>query len=438
MKRVWARSVPQDDDRCGWLDGLSQPPPGIPLRGAQRADFVVIGAGFTGLAAARRLAEVAPGSRVILLEAQRAGYGASGRSSGFVVEHAGFVAAMKPAEAARFLTLSRLGIAALKTQVETHRIACDWDERGWVHGARGRRGLAALEGLTGWLEDLGAAFQALGPGDLEAITGSGFYRAGVRLPGSVLVHSGALVCGLAAHLPSAVELFEGSPVLEMRHRKASWSVSTPLGEVTAPRLLLAVNGALPAFGVLRRRLFPLYTFGSLTAPLTEREQASLGDESEWGLLAQDPMGTSVRRTRDQRLLIRNTVWYSPRLRVPPQRLDQAREEHRQLLRARFPQLSQVSFPHTWAGLMGMAGNLRHYFGCLGEGLYAAGGYHGAGIAFGTIAGALLADLAAGKESPELAQMLALPGPRWIPPEPFLGWGVRLRLARDRWRAGDAL
>lgn len=403
------------------------------------ADVAIVGAGLTGLAAARRMVELEPSRRVVVLEAQRAGYGASGRSSGFVVDLAGFIAAMEPEEQRRFIALSRLGIRELATRVEQDAIDCDWDDTGWLHVAATPRGLEALASLEAWLADREARYERLDRAGMETWTGSSYYRAGIRLPGSVLVQPAALMRGLAASLPEGVTLHEETPVTEIRRTPRGWKLTTEGGAVTAPRLLLATNGALPEQGVLRRRIFPLYTFASFTRPLTADEQTALGGEREWGLLAQDPMGSSLRRTRDQRLLVRNTVWYSRDLRAVPTAVRRhAAAEHRRALAARFPALAELPFEGTWAGLMGMSGNLRPFFGRLDDGLYVAGGYHGAGIAFGTAAGRLLAEHSLGVESPELDDMLALPGPRWIPPEPFLGWGVRLRLAWDVWRTGGEI
>lgn len=437
--RARIREIPRDDDGCGWFAQLPGPSPVRPLDGEVSADVAILGAGFTGLAAARRIVELDPRRRVVVVDAQRAGYGASGRSSGFVVDLAGFIAAMEPAEQRRFVRLSRMGIRELETRVEHHGIECAWDDGGWLHVAGTSKGLTSLDSLERWLAGRDAPYERLDAADMERFTGSSYYLAGIRLPGSVLIQPAALVRGLAESLPPEVTLHEGTRVAEIARTDQGWKLVTPGGSVTAPRLLLATNGALPEQGVLRRRLFPLYTFASLTRPLTDEEQAALGGEREWGLLAQDPMGSSLRRTRDQRILIRNTVWYSRNLRqVPTSIRSHAVAEHRRALAGRFPRLAEIPFEHTWAGLMGMSGNLRPYFGRLDDGLFAAGGYHGAGIAFGTTAGRLLAEHALGVESPELDDVRALPGPRWIPPEPFLGWGVRLRLAWDQWKTGGEI
>jgi glycine/D-amino acid oxidase-like deaminating enzyme len=318
-----------------------------------------------------------------------------------------------------------------------HGIDCDWDESGWLHAAAGDEGAAALPRLRSWLETLGEPFDWLDAAGLARLTGTRYYRAGIRLPGSVLVQPAALARGLAAALPPAVELFEESPVQAI-DRGDRFRIAAGDGTVEADRLFLATNGFTPATGFLRRRVFPLFTFGSLTRPLTAGEQETLGGEREWGLLAEDPMGSTVRRTRDQRILIRNCVHYTSRLAVDDAlRLD-AGTLHRRAFLARFPALCQVEFTHTWGGIMGCSPNRGHSFGELAERLFAAAGYTGAGIAMGTTAGTLLADLAVGEESELLAAMLSLPEPTRLPPQPLLAIGARWRVGRMNASAAETL
>ena len=437
-------TLPHDDAACGWLNPLPPPPPAQPLAGALRADYAVIGAGFTGLAVARRLAEARPEQRIAVVEAQRAGFGASGRSSGFVVDLAHFIARMPEAASRDYVALSRLGIGALRDLVRTHGIDCDWDETGWIHAAAGEAAAVALPMLRAWLDRMGERYQELDPEGLAAITGTRFYRAGLRLPGSVLVQSGALVRGLAAHLPPNVTLYEESPVLRIESGSGAsdsgkgFRLVTAGGELRAAKLFIAGNGYSPLLGVLADRVFPLITFGSLTRPLSAAEQATLGGEREWGLLAEDNMGSTVRRTRDQRILIRNSVHYRRDLTVPDAVRERAKAAHRQAFLARFPALADVPFEHTWAGVMGASPNRGHSFGEIEENLFTAAGYTGGGIAMGTTAGMLLADLALGALSKPLADMLALPAPTWLPPQPFLDFGIRLRVARMNASAGPTL
>src|SRR5262245_9003913 len=301
-----ARGLPEDDRTCGWIETLPAPPPARRIERREQADAAVVGAGFTGLAVARRLAELRPGWRIAVVEAQRAGSGASGRSSGFVVDLAHFIARMDFESSRRFVEISRSGIGELRALVERRGIACDWDERGWLHVAAGEIGLASLPYLTAWLDRLGERYEPLDREGIERVTGTSFYRGGLRLPGSVLVQAGALVRGLAAALPPNVGLFEESPVRTIERIGDGFRLAAAGGEVRAERVFLVLNGYAPALGALGRRLFPLQTFGSLTRPLTPEEQEALGGEREWGILAEDPMGSTVRRTRDQRILIRNS------------------------------------------------------------------------------------------------------------------------------------
>lgn len=433
------RHLPSDDRDCGWIETL--PPLAVPprqLTGAVSADCAVLGAGFTGLAIARRLAELRPNWRVVLLDAQRAGHGASGRSSGFVVDRAHFIARLPLATSRRYRDLCRFGIDTLRDLSQTHAIACDWDESGWLHAAAGEEGAAALPNLRAWLEELGEPYEWLDPAGLERITGTAHYRAGIRLPGSVLVQPAALTRGLAAALPPSVELFEESPVTSIRRGERFELATAVGGTLTADRLFLAANGATRALGFLSRRVFPLFTFGSLTRPLTATEQDILGGEREWGLLAEDAMGSTVRRTRDQRILIRNSAYYTTRLAVDDAlRLDM-RNLHRVAFNSRFPALAHVPFDYTWGGILGASPNRGHSFGELAPGLYAAAGYTGAGIAMGTTAGGLLAELATGERSENLEAMLSLPEPDRLPPEPFFGIGARFMVKRMNASAAETL
>ncbi len=436
-RRRKARHLPADEGDCGWLETLPAPRPARRIEGTERCDYAVIGAGFTGLAAARRLGELEPGARVVVLDAQRAGFGASGRSSGFVVDLAGFIAAMPREHGQRFIRLSRDGIAELRRLRLRHRIACDWDERGFLHVAAGEAGLRSLEELRDWLAGRGETFDWLERAAMEGVTGTSFYRAGVRLPGSVLVQSAALARGLAASLPEGVELFEESPVREIEGA-GPYRLEAGRGTVVGQRVVVALNGYSPGLGFLRRRVFPLLTFGSMTRPLDAEQQKILGGESEWGLLAQDPMGSSLRRCRGQRLLIRNHVHYDRGFRAGDELRRRVREIHRRALTRRFPALAPIELEYTWNGVMGASPNLYPFFGHLGPDLVAAAGFTGAGIAMGTVSGRLLAEMLLGEKSELLDDRLRLPGPRWIPPEPFLSLGIRIQAARMNASAGDTL
>src|SRR4029453_16404247 len=169
-------------------------------------------------------------------------------------------------------------------------IACDWTEGGRLHGAVGDAGMRALEQFMGGADALGEPYRHLDRDALAAVTGTTYYRAGGHTPGSVLVQPAALVRGLARTLPGNVDLFEESPVRSIASG-AEFELQSDAGMLRAPRLFVATNGFTPALGLLRDRMFPLMTFGSLTRPLTPAEAATLGGEPVWGVVSELPMGT---------------------------------------------------------------------------------------------------------------------------------------------------
>jgi glycine/D-amino acid oxidase-like deaminating enzyme len=420
------RRLPHDDDACGWSALLPPLPAPRRLAGSERVEAAFIGAGFTGLAAARRWATVRPQSRLAVLDAQRVGGSASGRNSGFIVDLPHYLAARGLEGNRRLLRLGRGGMEQLRALVQAHAIDCDWTEGGRLHGAAGEHGMRALAAFCAGADALGEPYERLDGQALAALTGTTYYRAGARTPGSVMVQPAALARGLARTLPANVELFEDSPVRALRTGDG-FRLESDGGALSAERVVVATNGFTPALGLLRDRIFPLMTFASLTRPLTAAESAAVGGLPVWGLVSERPMGTTLRRLRDGRLLIRNTVRYRPSLQSDAQFRRHIRARHRRDFQARFPMLD-VELEYTWGGVMGATYNGAQFFGELAPNLYVAAAYNGVGIAMGTISGALLADLALGAASPLLADMQALPQPEWIPPEPALGVAVRATLA----------
>jgi glycine/D-amino acid oxidase-like deaminating enzyme len=425
--RAEAHILPADDDRCGWIAMLPCTGPPRSVASDEWADCAVIGAGFTGLAAARRLAQHRPDWRVVVLEAQRVGWGASGRNSGFVVDAGHYDPALGVEGNRRLVRLGRAGRDQLRELVHAHGIDCAWTERGRLHAAVGDVGMRALDELLAGLDAMREPYESLSVTAMARITGTTHYRAGARTSDVALVQPAALVRGLAKTLPPSVELFETSPVRRIR-RGGTFELQVGAGRIMADRLFVTTNGYTPALGLLARRVFPLLTFASLSRVLTDDERAALGGEPEWGVVPEERMGTTVRRTRDQRVFIRNTVRYAPRLVADDACLREVREIHHRAFRERFPMLPAVDLEYTWGGVLGMSLNGAQFFGEVDTNCFAAAGYNGVGLAMGTVSGTLLADLAVGADSELMRDLRALPGPSWIPPKPLLGMGVRATVA----------
>ncbi len=131
--------LPKMDDNNGWLNILPPLPPPVSALGEIQSDFAIVGAGYAGLAIARRLAGLLPDCSIVLLDAGRVGNNSAGRSSGFAIDQAHNIRAKDLAgiiDAEREqLALNRAGLDCLREAVRTHRILCDWDEAGKIHAA---------------------------------------------------------------------------------------------------------------------------------------------------------------------------------------------------------------------------------------------------------------------------------------------------------------
>jgi len=437
-------NLPHDDASCGWYAALPGRPPCSRLEGEQRADYAVIGAGFAGLAAARRLAEHHPKARILLVDAQRVGYGASGRNSGFVIDlpHKFALEHPEPAHKQRLLALNRAAIAQLEGLIQRHDINCQWSHAGKYQGAVGPRGLAYLDHFEKLMSDLGESFKRVERDELSRVVGSDHYSGAIFTPGCYLMQPAALVTGLGRSLPSNVELLEESPIHRLeRDGQGGWILHGLQGLIRTPQLLLGTSIFTREFGYLRNRLLPVMTFASWTRPLSDSEMQAYGGQLDWGLTPADHAGTTVRMTQDRRLIIRNTYKHVPKYGQSSNDAMRAsvRRDHRKAFLARFPQLADVPFSHTWGGVYAISRNFTNFFGELAQGVYASACDNGVGAAWGTISGTLLADLVVGADSAQLQDIQAVTGmPALNPPEPFLGLGVRSRIRLAAWNSRSEL
>lgn len=425
--------LPRYDDGNGWYKILPSPPPARVLAGRQNAAWLVIGAGFSGLSAARRLAEHFPDQQIALIEADRVGRGASGRNAGFAIDLP-FLQEVRGDldRARRILKLHRAGVAELDRLVTTHGIACDWSHRGKYMVATGDYALGNLELTRAFLERLGEPSDVLDRDELQARLGTRFYKRALYSPGTHLMNPAALTRGLAASLPANVTLYENSPIVTTR-----WGdeivVETAQGSLHARGAIVAANGFTEAFGLLQRRIFNIMSFASLTRPLSVREQEALGGERDWGVHPVGAAGATIRRTRDERIWLRTSFMYAPTIRCSAARLAKYRQHHIAAFKARFPALGEPDFQHSYGGGLCLSRNCEPVFAQSARNLFMVGCQNGIGIAKGTIHGRLIADWAAGHDSELLQHARAYGEPSQLPPEPFLGWGVSARFAWEGWK-----
>lgn len=399
----------------------------------RRFRSVVVGAGYTGLAVARRLAELAPSDEILLLDAATIGEGASGRNSGYLLINPGEPSASAVGFAGdwavRQMALAQAGVDWLRELVATHAIDCSWQEGvPAITAAATPRGERSVGATRKRYEAWGIATRDYSAADLPRIVGTTYYRYGIQSLTRALIQPAALHRGLADNLPVGVTLLENTTVHRLREA-APFKVVTSRGDFTADRVFVTNNLHARAFGIGRDRMVGIYTYGAFTPELDRDQFELLGEMPEWGILPAHRMGTTMRKTTG-RLLIRSGDSYERELNPSA-----VRTMLSALYRNRFPAMRTHEIEHVWGGLTAVTHNGAFLFGETRPGLFVSVGCGGAGVTRGTIQGKLLAELAYGLRSQLLSDRLAQSGPDWLPPEPLRGAGAKLQIAWEQWVAG---
>ena len=424
-------TYPEYANGCGWNAML---PPRIPqpaLTADIVVDYAVVGAGYTGLAAARRLHEIDPLARIAVLEATTVGEGSSARNSGFT---SAFVlprtASMAMAQKAR--DQSRLYAEAfdwLTGIIRDNAIDCDMQKVGAIRTAATEAGEASLRKVAEVAVANGIPHTILGRDEIRDRTGADYYRYGIFLHDNWLLQPAALIRGIADALPDAITLHESSPVRTLRRDGAGWSLVTDGGAVRAGTVVLANNGYIPKFGHLKSRMATIYTYAGVTEALTGNDVGHLGRSDAWGMLPSHRLGTTLRRIGRDRLMVRSL--YAHETEIPERTVVR---QLRDRFHRRWPALEHVNLEYVWGGTTAFTMNGSPWWGQIAQGLYASGGCNGSGIAKGTMLGRRLAELIGGRDDGR--EVVSVMGEaNWIAPEPLRSIGFRVVSALESRKAG---
>lgn len=431
-------SLPADDALPGWYHTSKPRTPRPAHVGQKHTRWTIVGAGLTGLAAARQLALNFPDDEVVLIEAQEVGFGSAGRNAGFAIDVPHDIGAKDYigdiTTAKRVLKLNTLGQDYLRNIVAENNIECQMTDSGKYQAAVSNAGIAVLEAYRSGLEKIGRETEMIEAKDLPDHIGISYYKKALFIPGTVLLQPSALVKGLADTLPSNVTLYENTPITSINYGDKVTLIHDK-GSITTDKLILANNAFAADFGFLKGRLLPTFLYGSLTRPLTEDEQARLGGKPVWGVIPAHPFGSTIRRTVDHRILVRNSFSFNPNGRPRAHLLKQYIDNHRKSFERRFPMLPDVTLDYSWSGAICLSENHEGFFGQLAPNVYGALCCNGLGITRGTATGKLLADMIAGERNDLIDFLLASPGPNKTPPQPFLSIGVNSVFKWGQFRAG---
>lgn len=438
--------LPIDPGPAAWADLLPPAAAAQRLEGKQTADWLVIGGGFAGLAALARLKQLHPADKIILLEASRIADGPAGRNSGFMIDLPHDLASEDYGgalnEDQQQIAANRAAIAFARQMAEEFELPCEaFNPCGKFNAAASAKGHRHNQDYARHLTHMGEPWEMYDAAQMAELTGTGYYQSGLFTPGTVMLQPAMYIRGIARGLASHHALiFENSPVTALEHN-GDWSATTPSGQVTAPRVILAVNGHANSFGLYPQQLIHVFTYASMTRALTAQEVKTLGGARNWGATPADPLGTTVRRISGMggdRIIIRNRATFDPSMQVSERRIRAVSRSHDASFSARFPALRHVSMQYRWGGRLCLSRNNVAAFGEVMPGLYSACCQNGLGTAKGTLHGMLAADLASGHDSPLLQQVQEQAAPRRLPPPPLAWLGANALMKWGEWTAGAEL
>ena len=440
------RRLPIDPGVSGWNALLPERDAAVTLDRAITADWLIIGAGYAGLSAARRLHQIDPRSKIVVLDAVRVAEGPGGRNSGFMVDlphdltssdYGGAVESDRTK-----IRANRRAIAFAAEMVDEFQMPSEaFEIKGKINAAASSKGEKHNVEYAEHLSNLGEKCEFLDAQQMQDITGSNYYVGGLFTPGCGVIQPAMYVRGFAGGLSDlGVKIFENSPVLAL-NRDKDWVAKTPNGQVSAPNVILAVNGHINNFGHAKNQLMHVFTYASMTRALSKAEVASLGGAKEWGLTPSDPLGSSIRRISGvggDRIVIRNRFTYDATMEVPKGRVAAMGRTHDVSFAKRFPSLKGVDVDYRWGGRLCLSRNDVQLISQLDDGLFSACCQNGLGTAKGTLAGVLAVEMAHGIQTPELTAALAEDAPKRLPPRPLMNVAANAYLRWNEFRAGPEL
>jgi glycine/D-amino acid oxidase-like deaminating enzyme len=407
-----------------WLDTVPQPVSGsheIP----HRIDVAIVGAGYTGLSAARQLARA--GAAVVVLEAERIGFGASSRNAGQVLaglklDPAVLVARYGEAQARRFFEISLEAIDALERLIAAENIACEYEQVGHLQAAAKPSHLSAFREEQALLARVfGHRVAVLSASEQHSELGSKAYHGVIVDERSAALNPARFVDGLArAACRAGARIATGVAVRRIDRTAGGWKLDTSAGPLDAAEVLLATNAYTNgAAAALQRRFVPIGSYIIVTEPLSPAEAAAILPRRRTAFDSKNFL-FYFRLTADNRLLFGGRAEFSA---ATPESTRRAASILRQGLTRVFPDLASTRVEYAWGGRVAFTRDQMPHAGRL-DGLHYAGGYCGHGVAMATFLGALVGRRIAGEaidhpliddRFPPLPFWLFLKGTPWFLP-----------------------
>ena len=430
-----------NDNGCSWINDLNSRSNIKVLDKNEDSEWLIVGAGYTGLSAARKLCQIYPNQKILLVDAQLAGEGASSRNSGYLVDttlNDGFTSNKELDNYKKKADIYKLGIEAVKRFIREYQVDCDWNECGKYFASSKQEDRKILDNFSDILSKLGFEHNLLSNRELKKRLGTNFYNTALHTKGGILLHPGKLARAMIDTLPENLKLYENSSLLDWEKKNDSIICKFKNGSIRTKKIIFATNGFLKSLGIKSNYNFPITLTASMTRSLTKEEYKSIGQPKEWGVLPVKPMGATIRMTKDRRILIRNTAEVYNPYQMSKSELDKRSLKQKIGIKKRFPELSDNIIQSSWSGIVSRTRNSSQIFEKIDDNVFVAGCYNGSGIGVGTLFGEQIAIKASNENTNEIEIIEARNKPTLLPPDPFLSLGIRARLIYERLRASSEI
>jgi len=406
-------------------EAFKPPPAELPAQ----TDVVVVGAGFTGISAARVLAE--RGASVAVLDAESLGWGASTRNGGMMIvglKHGPEVLVKQYGEelGRRLFDTSLEANRYLEELINRENLDCEYRRYGHFTAAFKAKDYSALEREAEFLEHrFGHHTRLIAPGAISEELDSPLYHGGAIDEASAGLHPAKYFAGIVRLAYQAgASLHPYSPVISIERVHGGFLVHTVRGDIRARDVLVATNGYTgDAFPEFQRRVIPMGSYIVVTQKLDPAVTERIIPKGRM-IIDTKHVLYYFRRTADDRLL------FGGRASFAPTTVEQSREILAQAITKVFPQLREVQIEYAWKGNVAFTFDLLPHLGRHDNGVHYAMGFCGHGVAMGSYLGAQMGAMIASEEAPAppfanipFESRFFYRGRPWF--LPFVGWWYRL-------------
>ncbi|HET7276036.1 MAG TPA: FAD-binding oxidoreductase [Longimicrobiaceae bacterium] len=436
LQDTLARQRRDYSDVSYWLDELGEIEPRPSVEGDAEFDVAIIGGGLSGLWTAYYLLRKSPGIRVAVLEAQVCGFGAAGRNGGWCnatalgLSPAGMVRKWGRESARQTILTLRQTLDEIREVTVREGLDVGLVRQGVLRVAHGDAEVPSIDRSMAVIERLGLidGHKRLSEHEAREWINMAGVKGGLYDPFVEWVHPALLVRGLA----NAVERLGGTihehSFVTGWQRGTTHQLVTAQGRVKAERVILATEAYSIQFSGYRRRLAPMYSFITITEPLSDQQLEAIGWTERFTLSSQSLTVDYISRTSDGRIAVggRGAPYkYASRISDAQDRDRVCHERLQTMFGDYFPQLHGIRFTHSWGGVLGVPRDwIPNVWYDPADRVGGAMGFTGQGQLVSNLSGRIISDLIVGLNSRESHLPFVDHHSRNWEPEPFRWLGVR--------------